>query len=91
MDPEFVKTNKINCIRLIRQLSGKGLKESKEFFEQEWYPFVVDEKRSQSVFARPIKEKEEILRRLDAVESELRRLTRIETQQVAQNLFNQEN
>ena len=35
MDPEFVKTNKVICIKLIRQLSGEGLREAKDFFEQE--------------------------------------------------------
>lgn len=90
MDPEFVKTNKINCIRLIRQLSGESLREAKEFFEQEWYQFVVEGQRKTSVYAKPVKDFDEILRRLSALENEVYRLTKVEIKQVAKNLFNED-
>lgn len=40
MDPKFVNKQKINCIKHLRQITGEGLKETKEFFELEWRPFV---------------------------------------------------
>lgn len=41
IDPETVANKKINTIKLLRQITGEGLKEVKEFYEQEWEPFVT--------------------------------------------------
>lgn len=41
INPEFVKLKKINSIKLIRQITGEGLKETKDFFEQVWQPAVT--------------------------------------------------
>lgn len=90
MDPEFVKTNKINCIKLIRQLSGEGLREAKDFFEQEWYQFVVEGQRKTSAYTKPVEDFDEILCRLSALENEVHHLTKVETRQVAKNLFNED-
>lgn len=35
MDPEFVNSKRINCIKHIRSMTGEGLKEAKDFFEQD--------------------------------------------------------
>lgn len=35
MSVDVVSTQKINCIKLLRQITGEGLKETKDFFEQE--------------------------------------------------------
>lgn len=32
---------KINCIKILRGITGEGLKETKDFFEQEWLPFAT--------------------------------------------------
>ena len=40
VNPEFVKNNKINCIKLLLGISGESLKGTKDFFEQEWLPTV---------------------------------------------------
>lgn len=90
MNPEFIKTNKVNCIKLIRQLSGADLREAKDFFEQEWYQFVVEGQRKTSVCAKSVEDFDEILRRLSALENEVRRLTKVEIKQVAKNLFNED-
>lgn len=41
-DPDFVRTHKINCIKLLRQITGDGLKETKDFLELELAPFILD-------------------------------------------------
>ncbi|MCA1800821.1 MAG: ribosomal protein L7/L12 [Actinobacteria bacterium] len=41
LDQHFVSTRKIDCIKLLRQITGEGLKESKEFFEQKWQPTIL--------------------------------------------------
>jgi hypothetical protein len=45
MDVEFVNKSKINCIKHIRAMTGLGLKEAKDFFEQEWIHFVNGERQ----------------------------------------------
>ena len=41
VDPKFVKQKKINCISLIRQITGKGWNDAENFFEQIWEPTVM--------------------------------------------------
>lgn len=40
-DQQFVQSNKIGCIKLIRSITGLGLKEAKDFFEQDLQPRVL--------------------------------------------------
>lgn len=40
-DPEFVTKRKINCIKLLRQITGEGLLETKNFFEQVVQPVIA--------------------------------------------------
>jgi len=39
-DTDYVANNKIGCIKILCDITGKGLKEVKDFFEQEWQPYV---------------------------------------------------
>ena len=41
LDPDFVSSNKISVIKLIRQISCEGLKEAKDFVEQIWIPQIT--------------------------------------------------
>ena len=41
----FVNHNKIPSIKMIRQITGAGLKESKEFFENVIEPVVIEQRR----------------------------------------------
>lgn len=41
MDKEFVNINKIRCIKIFRGITGEGLKETKDFVEKEWIPFIT--------------------------------------------------
>lgn len=34
MSVDVVSSQKINCIKLLRQITGEGLKETKDFFER---------------------------------------------------------
>lgn len=45
MDPEFVNKSKINSIKHIRSMTGEGLKEAKDFLEQEWLPFINGDRK----------------------------------------------
>jgi len=40
MDVEFVNKSKITCIKHLRSMTGENLREIKDFFEQEWLPFI---------------------------------------------------
>lgn len=41
MSPEYVAKNKISTIKTLRQMSGEGLRETKDFLEQIWMPFLA--------------------------------------------------
>lgn len=38
---DYVRTNKINCIKLLRQITGAGLREAKDFFELVIDPAII--------------------------------------------------
>lgn len=40
LDPNFVNNKKIECIKLLRQITREGLKETKTFFEEVWVPAI---------------------------------------------------
>lgn len=44
MNPNFVNHKKIECIKYIRMMTGEGLREAKDFFEQEWMPLINGER-----------------------------------------------
>lgn len=56
IDPETMVNNSINTIKLLRQITGKDLKEVVEFFEEVWKPFVLSQPSSRvgDTFKPPI-------------------------------------
>jgi hypothetical protein len=43
-DKEFVSKQKINTIKILRSITGEGLKETKDYLEQRLIPFIVEGK-----------------------------------------------
>lgn len=90
MSVDVVSTQKINCIKLLRQITGEGLKETKDFFEQEWSPFVLNDQRfGNANKTSPAQSLElvDILDRLQALENIVSELTRNETKKMAATIF----
>ena len=90
MSVDVVSTQKINCIKLLRQITGEGLKETKDFFEQKWMPFVLEGQRFGNVNkTSPAQSLElvDILDRLQALENIVSELTRNETKKMAATIF----
>lgn len=48
-DTDYVANNKIGCIKILRGITGEGLRETKDFFEQEWQPYVNGNKTPMKV------------------------------------------
>lgn len=44
IDSDFVINKKSNCIKLLRQITGKGLRETIDYYEQVWQPYVSGER-----------------------------------------------
>lgn len=53
-NPQYVQANKINCIILLRQITGEGLKETKDFFEQVWQPLVTGNEPTIKTFTKGV-------------------------------------
>lgn len=90
MSVDVVSTQKINCIKLLRQITGEGLRETKDFFEQEWSPFVLEGQRfGNANTTSPAQSLElvDILDRLQALENIVSELTRNETKKMAATIF----
>lgn len=93
MSVDVVSFQKINCIRLLRQITGEGLKETKDFFEQEWMPFVLEGQRFDKPTMTPPAQSLElvdILDRLQALENIVSELTQNETKKMAASIFTNE-
>lgn len=87
--PETVDRAKINCIKAIRSITGAGLKEAKDFFENTVHPVIVL-KQHPPFNDGPSKETQKIIQRLDRLEAELRRLTAVDTgKHTATTLFDE--
>lgn len=86
MDDHYVRNNKINVIKFIRGLTGLGLKEAKDFVEQEWQPFV-EGKTPQTPMPSNDIEMIEILERLNRLEDQVRTLSSSQTKQLAKGIF----
>lgn len=90
MSVDVVSSQKINCIKLLRQITGEGLKETKDFFEQEWMPFVLEGHRfGKATMTPPAQSLElvDIVERLQALENIVSELTRNETKKMAATIF----
>ena len=88
MDIDFVNKKKINCIKHLRAMTGEGLKETKDFFEQEWLPFINGERKSYA--PQPFNfDQDEILRRLTALEEKVQFLSTAQTRATAKGLFDE--
>lgn len=94
MDHEVVKNQKINCIKLLRQITGEGLKETKDFFEDVWQPFILNcSGKKKSLFNQepmPDDTYNELLKRVDALTRDVRELKAAQTQNRAKTLFTEE-
>ena len=90
MSVDVVSNQKINCIKLLRQITGEGLKETKDFFEQEWIPFILKGYRFGISTMTPSTQSFDLLGimdRLQALENIVNELTRNETKKMAATIF----
>lgn len=95
MNPDFVDNKKIECIKYIRMMTGEGLREAKEFFEQEWRPLVKGERLLTP--SEPIEKTLQTLtdypeflalaRQVRELSNQVDSLNRLRTQPTAQNIF----
>lgn len=92
MDPEFVAKQKIQCIKYLRFMTGEGLRETKDFFEKEWEPFVRG--RQSSSATRPTVRDAPLNPEFDALVEQVAQLTeevyqlkRNQTQTMARSIF----
>lgn len=89
MDVDYVNTKKINSIKLLRQISGEGLKETKNFFEQEWLPFINGERKAFSSKMDPLKQQalEDRVAKLEQTVANLQR--QIQPRMQASDIFSE--
>lgn len=91
MDTEFANKSKINCIKHIRAMTGAGLKEAKDFFEQEWLPFVNGTKTPPKVVRELVSDSpefEELARQVQRLTEEVNELKSRNVKSMASGLFN---
>lgn len=90
MDPEYVQTNKINCIKYLRSITGEGLKETKDFFEAEWLPFVIHGQRNVTKPIASLMQEDairELEKRVDQLESQISALLPNPAKEMAKGIF----
>lgn len=89
MNPQFVMEKKIHCIKLLRAMTGEGLKEAKDFFEDEWLSFVTEGKRPSPVKQNPELQLQllQIERRMSELENDMLSLKKAQTRTMAANIF----
>lgn len=91
MDPEFANSKKINCIKHIRALSGEGLKEAKDFFEQEWLPFVNGDRKPPETIRELIEDTPDfqaLKRQVEKLTEEVNQMKSQNVKSMASGLFN---
>ena len=98
LDKEFVACEKVTCIKIIRQITGKGLRETLDFFENVLCPvilngenlgkFTLDTDQNMYEELEYNLDHKEILQRLKVLEDNVSRLKAIESKKEAANLFN---
>lgn len=89
MDVDYVNSRKINCIKTLRQITGEGLKETKDFFEQEWLPFINGERKTFSSKMDPLKQQalEDRVAKLEQTVANLQR--QIQPRMQASDIFSE--
>lgn len=91
MDTEFVNKQKINCIKHIRAMTGASLKETKDFFEQEWLPFINGDKNPPKVVRELVSDSPEfeaLARQVRHLTEEVEDLRASQTRTRAKGIFN---
>jgi len=92
MDSEFVK-KKINCIKHLRAMTGEGLKETKDFYEQEWLPFINGARtppREIKTYISETPEFEHLRKQVQNLSDEVADLRSMNTRSRAATIFNDE-
>lgn len=90
IDPEYVQTKKINCIKYLRSITGEGLKETKDFFEDEWLPFVIHGQRPTPKPIASLMQEDairELEKRIDQLESQISELRPNPAKEMAKGIF----
>ncbi len=82
MDPEFVNQGKINCIKHLRQMTGEGLRETKDFFEQEWLPLMNGTRTPPKEVKVYVEDTPEFHRLSEQVEQLARQVASLRTNQI---------
>lgn len=93
MNPEFVNTRKINCIKILRAMTGEGLKETKDFFEQEWVPFINGTRtppKEIKTYISEAPEFEALVQQVRKLSEEVDSLKSMNTRSRAATIFNDE-
>ena len=94
IDPNWGHQNKIGIIKMVRALTGEGLREAKDFAEQVWWPML--EQRAETMFTQignkvhkpSYVEEESILQRLEALERQMAEIRSTRVSHAAKHLFN---
>lgn len=93
MDPQFANRTKINCIKHLRSMTGEGLKETKDFFEQEWLPMVNGTRtppKEIKTYMSETPEFEALVQQVQKLSEEVDVLKSMNTRSRAATIFNDE-
>ena len=88
MDPEFVNSWKIETIKLLRRMTGEGLKEAKNFLEDEWIPFVNSTQTPVPKMVHSEMEFDALVQQVQQLAQEVNNLKAAQTKQTAKGIFN---
>lgn len=93
MNTEFVNSKKINCIKHLRAMTGEGLKETTDFFEQEWLPFINGTRtppKEIKTYISETPEFEALVQQVRKLSEEVDSLRSMNTRSRAATIFNDE-
>jgi len=93
MDVKFLNKSKINCIKHLSSMTGESLRETEDFFEQEWLPFIngtrtPPEKVTELVSESP--EFDHLRQQVQDLAREVADLRSMNTRSRAATIFNEE-
>lgn len=91
MDTEFVNKRKIHCIKHILAMTGVGLREAKDFFEQEWLPFVNGDRKPPETISELIEDTPDfqaLKRQVEKLTDEVNQMKSQNVKSMASGLFN---
>lgn len=88
-DPDIVSTQKINCIKTVRGITGEGLKEAKDWVEQFLVPTVANMSQNQIkvIDTMPDFDPDEILQQLESLRKDVAELKRAKQISQAKEIF----